>query len=275
MKRALTISVMLLLTQAAFADDALDPRKEIEQRPGDIDGAVGRLGKMSEKYAARSILSLARMGKVSVHSAVVRRAFTYEFLSALGDATRLHEALELYERFAVANTDDLFWRLIRARCARLMDLPETPQLYEQVAADMTGVPGDDEVRQARQATREEFAVDDVTKAAWATQSTRYLMFVADAMGIDMPPSSLIKGSPFPYLDISRIWSAQVGLRAKEWTEALEGSALTNAEAIDGLAAKCQEHRELPWRNGRGFLNTERALTLDLLSRPRWPGRLTA
>ncbi len=282
MKRpVLFTATLLLLAHHAFGAAAPDPRREIDRRPGDIDAAIGYLEQMLEAnyrediftsftrgvrpieaahYAATRILALQRMGKLSVHSRAVRHAFSYEFNTARFDPTRLPEALDLYERFAVANTDDPFWRLIRARCAHLMGLPEMLQLYEQVAADMQGVPGDDEVRKAWEANREEFPIDDYTKEAWAKQTT---MFVVDGKGPDVPGSPPIKGSPFPLIDIA----GAVGSEAAKWTEALAGSALPHAEALDQLASECEKHRELAWRNGQGFLNTRRALSLHLLSRP--------
>lgn len=278
----LVVSCLFLLIHTTSSLAASDLKKEIERRPGDIDGAIRHLEAMLTKhyrgdifaafssrvhrpsadarYAATRILALQRMGKLSVHSAAVKRAFSYEFNTSRTDPTRRHETLALYRRFAVPNTDDPYWRMIRARCARLLDLPETLQLYEQVEADMSGVPPSDELKGAWKANGKEFPLADFTKESWARQSR---FFIADAKGVDVPGSPPIKGSPYPYLDIK----GSVGARAKAWTEALEGSALTNAGALDKMASECKECEKLAWLNGRGFLNAERALSLHLQSTP--------
>ncbi len=279
----ITTTLLLLLTQTAFAADALDPRKEIELHPGDVDAAVkhlkvilqdrfrkdiftelngGRIDKPNDsvRYAATKILALHRMGKVSVHSGEVKSAFTYLFLSTFRDTSHLHEALALYERIAVANSDDPFWRLIRARCARLMDLPETLQLYEQVARDMTGVPPTDDVRKLWEANREEFDLPPYTKEAWAKQTTT---FVFDAKGPDVPGSPAIQGSPFPAIDVA----GAVGSDATDWMRVLEASPATQAKDLDRLYSEAEKYSELPWLDGRGFVNTDLVLGMHLLSKP--------
>ncbi len=283
MRYAVILSLMLLPVQATAAQNAPNPRQEIERRPGDIDAAVKHLKVMlqdrfrrgifaefnagrvvrpneSTRYAATRILALQRMGKISVHAPEVKSAFAYEFLTARADPTRMHEALALYERFAVANSADPFWRIVRARCARLMDLPETLALYEQVAADMTGVPPSNDVRKLWEANREEFGLPAYTKEAWRKQTTQ---FVYDAKGPDVPGSPPIKGSPFPLIDVA----GAVGSAAGEWAEALAASPATRAKAIDGFYAHAEKHGELPWLDGRGFVNAEHALASHLLTKP--------
>jgi len=223
------------------------------------DGRIHRPNE-SKHYAATKVLSLQRMGKLSVHAPIVKSAFSYEFLTALSDPTKLHEALALYERFAVANTDDPYWRLIRARCAKLMHLPETLKLYEQVAADMTGVPPSDEVLKMWEANREEFDLDGYTIEAWRKQMTT---FVYDAKGLDVPGSPPIEGSPFPLIDVAAV----VGSEAGTWAMALDGPPQTHANTLDDIIAQADKHGELPWLDGRGFLNTGHALTSHLLGKP--------
>lgn len=288
MKRAVFLSLLFLPWIAAA--EVPDPRKAVEGSPGDTEAAVKHLRSMlpdsacksifaafdagasyggtSEpiNFAASRILALQRIGKVSVHSPEVKSAFTYVFLTALGDETRLHEALALYQRIAVANTDDPYWRLIRARCARLMDLPETPELYAQVFADIRGVPPGDEIRQLWEANRKEFDLASYTKEQWAKQTTS---FVYDATGLDVPGSPPIKGSPFPLLDVAAV----PGWEAGAWATALEGSAQTHTKAFDDMIAQAGKHGELPWLDGRGFLNAGHALTTHLLGKP--PAELAA
>lgn len=279
----LLVALLLSLAQNAVAADAVNPRQEIERQPGNTQAALKHLGTMLQDrfrknifaefdaprtvrpsdavhYAATRILSLHRMGKVSVHSPEVKSAFTFEFLTARADPTRLHEALALYERIAVANSDDPTWRLIRARCARLMDLPETLKLYEQVAADMTGVPPSEDVRKLWEANRDEFNLPDYTKAAWRKQITK---FVYDAKGLDVPGSPPINGSPLPFIDIA----GTVGTDAAEWEGALDDLSNASPKTLDGFYADAKKFGELPWLNGRGFLNTEQALNAHLLSMP--------
>ncbi len=283
MKHVFATTVLLLSGLAAFAQNAPDPRQAVENTPGDIDAAVKQLGLMVQDsfrkdiftefdagrvdrpnqiidYAATRILALHRMGKLSVHSPEVKSAFTYGFLTALGDETRLHEALALYRRIPAANTDDPFWRIIQARCARMMSLPETPGLYAQVAADMTGVPPSEDVRRIREANRKEFDLPGFTREQWLKQTTN---FVYDGKELDVPGSPPIEGSPFPLLDII----GAVGTEAGKWQQALDGSPGEQAVALDEMVAAAAKHPELPWLDGRGFLNTERALAAHLLAKP--------
>lgn len=281
MKRLASIILGCVLAQDVCAQDAAQLRQELERHPGDIATAVGHLGTMLQDrfrksifaefdaaridrpndtlhYAATRILSLQRMGKLSVHDSLVKNAFTYEFLTARADPTRLHEALALYERLAVANTDDPYWRLIRARCARLMNLPETLELYEQVAADMTGVAPSEEVRKVWEANRKEFHLPDYTKAAWRKDTTT---FVYDAKGPDVPGSPPIEGSPLKFIDMA----GSVGADAAEWEGALGDLSQTSPQVLDSFYASTKRFGELPWLDGRGFLNTEQALNTHLLS----------
>jgi len=266
----------LLLGQAAFSQNAADLRQAVENTPGDIDAAVKQLGVIlqdrsrreifaefdagrvdsageSIHYAASRILALHRMGKLSVHAPEVKNAFTYEFLTAFGDETRLHEAVALYRRIPAANTDDPFWRIIQARCARMMALPETPELYAQVALDMTGVPPSEDVREIWEANSKEFDLPGFTKEQWLKQTTT---FVYDGKDLDVPGSPPIEGSPFPLVDLV----AAVGPEAEAWQEALDGWPGDHAAALDAMMAAAAKHPELPWLDGCGFLNTERALT---------------
>lgn len=284
MKRHFLFIVLLsLMARPGLAVDAVDPRQAIESNPGDTQGAVRHLGEMlakhysvplfsdftdrgvirpndSAKYAASQILSLQRMGQLSVHSESVKRAFIYLFNTTRPDPARLHEALALYEQYPVANTDDPAWRLIRARCARLMNLPETLELYEQVADDMIGVPPSEDVRKLWEANREAFDLPAYTKEAWAKQTTR---FVYDAKGPDVPGAAPIKGSPFAQMDVADV----VGSQAADWANALEDAPQRQAKQLDDLFAQAGKYGELPWGNGRGFLNTEQALVAHLINKP--------
>jgi len=283
MRRVIILTLILMLGLNAHAEDAINPQQEIERHPGDFTVAVKHLGDIlndrfrkdiftelnasrvarpneTVHYAATRILALERMGKISVHSPEVKSAFTYEFLTARSDSTRLHEAIALYKRIAVANADDPYWRLIRARCARLMELPETLELYEQVAADMTGVATDESLRQAWEANREEFNLPAYTKEAWRRQTTQ---FVYDGKGPDVPGSLTIPASFLPLLDIA----GAVGSDAVDWETALDDPSNTSAMMLDHLYGEAKKFGELPWLDGRGFLNTEHVLARQLLSHP--------
>ena len=204
--------LLLLLASAASAAPAAAPdwpshrgdidraAEQLEQAllagyRGDLMGSFGNYRTFGNPSAAtedcaRRILALYRMGKLSVHSDAVKRAFVLLFLKAHGDPTRHHEMIELYERIAVPNSDDPFWRIIRARCARHLGLREWLQLYEQVAKEMTGVPPDDEVRQLWAPNRAEFELNAATKRDWQKQAAT---FILDAAGLDAtgaPPTEL-------------------------------------------------------------------------------------
>ena len=267
----------------ATAQNATNPQQEIERKPGDINAAVKHLSPMLQKrfrnnifaefddgriqkpnvskhYAATKILSLQRMGKLSVHAPIVKSAFSYEFLTALSDPTKLHEALALYERFAVANTDDPYWRLIRARCAKLMHLSETLKLYEQVAADMTGVAPSEDMRKVWDANRKEFDLPDYTRAAWRKQTSS---FTYDAKGQDVPGGPPIEGSPLPLINLA----GSVGTDAAEWEGTLGDLSNASPVVLDQLYGKVKKLGELPWLNGRGYLNTEQVINTHLLATP--------
>ena len=101
MRRAHFIIVLLLfMSPSVGAADAVNPQQAIEKTPGDIDAAVKHLSTMlqdrfrkdifaefddgrihrpndSIDYAATQILSLQRMGKLSVHDPLVKSAVTY------------------------------------------------------------------------------------------------------------------------------------------------------------------------------------------------------
>lgn len=282
MKHAHSIIVLLLfMSPSVGAADTVNPRQAIEKSPGDIGAAVKHLGTMLQDrfrkdifaefddgrihrpndtlhYAAKQILSLQRMGKLSVHDPLVKSAFTYEFLTARADPARVHEALTLYQRLPVANTDDSTWRLIRARCARLMNLPETLELYEQVAADMAGVAPSEEVRKVWEANRDEFNLPDYIKRAWRKDTTK---FVYDAKGPDAPGSPPIKGSPLAFIDLAGV----VGTDAAEWEGALGDLANASPQVLDGFYSQTKKISDLPWLDGRGFVNTEQALNTHLLA----------
>ncbi len=281
--RTAILTIPLLLGNFVVAADTVEPTKAVEQTSGNTDESLVKLGdeltknypadlfedltagrvskpNVAAKQAAAAILELQREGKLSAGSLAVKRAFVYGFLTAYKDPTRLHEALAMYEQIAVANHDHPFWRVVRARCARLMDHAETPQLYDQVAADMKGAPPDDEVRIMWETNRKEFDVDSLTREAWARQTTR---FVIDAAGPDVPGSPPIKGSPFPILDLFGTIDSDVEV----WNQALGASLSTHAKDFDALIAQAAKFGELPWLDGCGFLNTERALAAHLLGRP--------
>jgi len=284
MKHAHFIIVLLLfMSPSVGAADAVNPQQAIEKTPGDIDAAVKHLGTMltdrfrknifaefddglihrpkdTIHYAAKQILSLQRMGKLSVHDPLVKSAFTYEFLTARADPARVYEALTLYQRLPVANTDDPTWRLIRARCARLMNLPEVLELYEQVAADMTGVAPSEEVREVWEANRDEFNLPDYIKRAWRKDTTK---FVYDAKGPDVPGSPPIKGSPLAFIDLAGV----VGTDAAEWEGALGDLANASPQVLDGFYGQTKKIANMPWLDGRGFVKTEQALNTHLISSP--------
>ena len=283
MRRMVLLILILLVGQGAHAQKAVNPRQAIEKNPGDIDAAVEHLGTMLQDrfrkniyaefddgrisrpnetidYAASRILSLQRMDKLSVHDPLVKSAFTYQFLTAISDPTRLHEALELYERLPVAHTADPTWRLIRARCARLMDLPETLELYEQVAKDMAGVAPSEEVRKLWQANRDEFNLPDYIKSAWRKQTTS---FVYDAKGQDVPGAVPPRGSVLPLIDLA----GAVGTGAAAWETALSDLPNASPKLIDGLYSQAKKYGDLPWLDGRGFVNTKLALDRHLLTTP--------
>jgi hypothetical protein len=277
---ASTLLLFTTLTATAAPDwpehpgDVNRAAKQLEQAlranyPGDIFDAFGSApvyyirdqGKHQQaRHAARRILALERMGRVSVHSMAVKRAFAYAFNTARVEPTRHHEMIELYERIAVPNSDDPYWRIVRARGARALDLPETVQLYEQVAEDMTGVPPDDQVRKLWEANRQEFDLPPYTKDQWRKQTTT---FIYDATGLDVPGSPPIEGSPFPLIDLA----GALGADAAEWNAALDASPNTHAQVLDGMMAAAVKIDGLPWRNTRGFLNAHRALSAHLRSQP--------
>ena len=277
MKRLAHILLLILAAQGLA-----DPRQKIEQNPGDIEAAVKQLGGMlqgsrmgifaefergridrpndSIRYAATGLLSLQRMGKLSVHAPEVKSAFTYEFLTSLTDPTRLHEALALYERFPAANTEDPYWRLIRAHCARLMHLPETLELYEQVAADMSGVAPSDDLRKVWDANREAFDLPDHTRETWRKQTT---FFVYDGKGQDVPGSPPTSGSPLPLIDLA----GAVGTDAAAWEGALTDLPNASPRTLDQFYVQTKKYAELPWFDGRGFVDTEQLLNTHLLAEP--------
>lgn len=261
----LTIPLLLGNIAVGDSDDSVAKFSEelAKNYPADLfaDLTAGKVSQPNDaaKRAASAILDLQHEGKLSAGSPAVKRAFVYRFLTTYKDHTRLHEALACYDKIAAANPDDPFWRVVRARCARLMDLSETPKLYEQVAAEMKGAPPDDEVRAMWEANRKDFDVDDLTKEAWARQLTR---FVIDAAGPDVPGSPPSKGSPFPLLDLFGTIDSDVEV----WNQALGASLSTHAKEFDDLAAQAEKFGELPWLDGCGYLNTERALGLHLLGR---------
>ena len=131
------LAIPLLLGNMASGDSddsAVKFSDELAKNyPADLfaDLTAGKVSQPSDaaKQAAAAILDLQHEGKLSARSPAVKRAFVYGFLTSYKDLTRLHEALALYDKIAVANGDDPFWRVVRARCARLMDLSETSQLY--------------------------------------------------------------------------------------------------------------------------------------------------
>jgi hypothetical protein len=262
----LTIPLLLGNIAAGDSDESVAKFSDelAKNYPADLfaDLTAGKVSQPNDaaKQAASAILDLQHEGKLPAGSPSVKRAFVYGFLTTYKDHTRLHEALALYGKIAVANGDDPFWRVVRARCARLMDLSETPQLYDQVAADMKGAPPDDEVRAMWESNRKEFDLDDLTKEAWARQLTR---FVIDAAGPDVPGSPPIKGSPFPMLDLFGTIDSDVEV----WNEALGASLSTHAKQFDDLAAQAGKFGELPWLDGCGYLNTERALASHLSGKP--------
>lgn len=280
MKHVISLILLLFVAQGAYA---VPPQQEIESKPGDVDAAVKHLSVMlkdrfrpnifaefddgriqkpnaSKHSAATKILSLQRMGKLSVHVPIVKSAFSYEFLTALSDPTKLHEALALYQHFPVANTNDLYWRLIRARCAKLMHLPETLKLYEQVAADMTGVAPSEDMRKVWDANRKEFNLPAYTREAWRKQTST---FIYDGKGQDVPGAPPIKGSPLPLIDLAGV----VGTDAAEWEGALGDLPNASPEVLDQFYGETKKFGELPWLNGRGFLNTKQVLNTHLLSMP--------
>ena len=209
---------------------------------------------------ARRILALYHMGKLSVHSDAVKRAFVLLFLKAHGDPTRHHEMIELYERIAVPNSDDPFWRIIRARCARRLKLREWLPLCEQVAKEMTGVPPDDEVRKLWAANQAEFELNDATKRDWQKQAAT---FIDADTGLDAKGAPPIDGNLFPLLD----FDGSLDLEVEEWQDVLAASPKIDAMALDRMMATAAKGLKLEWKNKAGFLSGERALTMYLLALP--------
>ncbi|MBT3295663.1 MAG: PQQ-binding-like beta-propeller repeat protein [Verrucomicrobia bacterium] len=272
--------LLLLLASAASAAPAAAPdwpshrgdidraAEQLEQAllagyRGDLMGSFGNYRTFGNPSAAtedcaRRILALYRMGKLSVHSDAVKRAFVLLFLKAHADPTRHHQAIDLYELIAVPNSDDPVWRMVRARCARRLGLPEMLQLYEQVAKEMTGVPPDDEVRRLWDANRAEFDPD----AFALRMRQRFAGSIYGAAALDASGNSPIDGSPFPQLELGALGSAEL-----EWNDVLGESPKTHARALDGMLATAAKGLKLPWENQTGVLGAERALTLHLLAVP--------
>jgi len=232
--------------------------------PGDIFDhfKVGRVSRPSRAAhdVAKQLLALHRMGKVTVHSDPVKRAYTYMFLTAFADETRQYELLDLYERIALRNSEDPTWRIIRVRSAKLLWLPEVPELYEQVANDMKGVPPSDAAKGLWDANREEFDIPPYTRELWQRQTTQ---FVYDGKGLDVPGVPPIEGSLFPHIDLA----GSVGQDAQKWQEMLDASPATRAKDLDGMLAFAAKNTNLSWLNGRGFINSQSALSAHLLTKP--------
>ena len=273
------IIISLLLTASVFS---ANPIIDWQKSPGDFNKATIQLEEILQRNhphplfrnftknsfrakpiaqeAAIRILALYRMGKLSVHSSAVKRAFFYEFFTSFADLTGQHKILELYEGVAVANADTPYWRIVQARCARMMYLPETPKLYRQVAKDMTGLPPDEEVRKLWLDNRAEFDLPVHILNAWHRQITQ---FVYNAKGLDVPGSPALKGSPFPLIALE----GSVGSRITKWNVALDAKPSTKALELDALMAQAEKIKTLNWVNGTGSINTHTALTTHLLTKP--------
>jgi outer membrane protein assembly factor BamB len=125
---------------------------------------------------------------------------------------------------------------------------------------MTGVPPDEEVRQLWLANREEFDLPPYAIEQWRKETTQ---FVFDAKGLDIPGSPAIKGSFFPLIDLT----GSIGPQAAKWNEALDAKPSTKAVELDALMAQARKIKLLSWFNGRGFINTHKALSEHLLTKP--------
>ena len=270
-----------MLSTIAFSQDKnVD---DWQKYPGDLNKAVSQLtGKIDRnlhggifkaissyhgirsnkegQITATRILALYRIGKLSAHSEAVKKAFVYQFFTAFKDVTRHHEALELYDNIVKPNATTPFWRIIQARCAKALFLPETPELYKKIAEEMRQVPPSEEVKVLWQENKNEFDIPDHTLNLWEHQTTQFVM---DATGFDIPAPSVIVGNPFPYVSLE----GSLGPKAVQWSEILDSKVSIKAAEFDELIAQASKVKNLQWINGRGFINSRIALRNYLLSKP--------
>jgi outer membrane protein assembly factor BamB len=215
--------------------------------------------------AADRLLSLYRMGKISANSQIIRRAYIYKFFWCFDNRARQHDVLELYQNIATPNAADPHWKVIQARSARALSLSETPELYEKVAEAMKGVPPNEEVRKLWDDQRAHFDLPDHIKNEWARQLKHFAKgdFESEVRPLEMPGTAPIKGSHFPLIDID----GTIGSEAEKWRAALAAKPETKGYELDELMGEALKFNHLQWLNSSGFLNTQKALTEHLLTKP--------
>ena len=278
---------LLILLTISFSLMSKDKGENWEQHPGDYKRAITELSaKVNGQFrygdfkifesrqwfrfndeavkAADRLLSLYRMGKISANSQIIRRAYIYKFFWCFDNRARQHDVLELYQNIASPNAADHHWQLIQARSARALSLPVTPKLYEKVAEAMKGVPPNEEVRKLWDDQRAHFDLPDHIKNEWARQLKHFAKgdFESEVRPLEMPGTAPIKGSPFPLIDID----GSIGSEAEKWRATLAAKPETKGYELDELMRDTLKYDHLPWLNGTGFFNTQKALTEHLLTK---------
>ncbi len=259
-----------------------------QQHPGDYDRAIKQLSDIINRHfrrgdfalfdsrqwfrfnveaveAADRLLSLYRMGKISANSQIIRRAYIYKFFWCFDNRARQHDVLELYQNIATPNAKDPHWQIIQARSARVLSLSDTPKLYEKIAEVMKGVPPNEEVRKLWDDQRTHFDLPVHVKSEWARQLKVFAKgnFEGEVRPLEMPGAAPIKGSPFSLIDID----GSVGSEAEKWRAVLDAKPENKGYELDELMGEALKFDHLPWLNGSGFLNTQKAITNHLLTKP--------
>ncbi len=203
--------------------------------------------------ATERLLALERLGAHSANTDLIRSAASVESRLAVA-RSRFLDAFETISRLRTENAHDLFWRMTEVRILRSMGLPEADARIAELKQDYDPDHSDPGKRAEWEWIATEINPSGnpplEARPAWARQQVR----VPDPDPV--PP----EGSP-------------VSLLAPEdpddrWRVINNPSPKGGVGALDRLLGYTYAAAEgVPWRAGRGLLDSSRALDLHLLSKP--------
>ncbi|MFN0125483.1 MAG: PQQ-binding-like beta-propeller repeat protein [Verrucomicrobiales bacterium] len=204
-------------------------------------------------FATERLLALEQLGAHSANTSILRSAAAADSQFAVAK-NRYLDAYETISRLRAANDHDLFWRMMEVRILRSMGLPEANTRIAELRQDYDP----DHSAPDKRAEWEWIATEInpagspplVARPAWARPPERW------PVPAPVPPA----GSPLSLL-------APEDPEGR-WRVITEPSPKGGVGAVDRLLGYTYAAAEgVPWRDGRGLLDSNRALDLHLLSKP--------
>ena len=223
----------------------------IEKNPGDVDLAIACLNRMWESievrdpserwtsYVQQRRAALERMGAISANGVYCREAIVMQTENRLREGRRF-EAAEEMDRVARENPHSTYWRIMRARTFRRLDMPQTRKLYDKLLREF-----------------DRNHPDYATREIWLSYEQE---LNTDPRQLPKDIIAIPKGSPLHLMEPDD--------PDGDWRTVLDRSPRDIPREVDHLYNQAMiEDQIVLWNDHTGAVNPARSVDLHLLSKP--------